>query len=175
MPLSPWQNFYVIVGSSAGALTGLQFVVITLIAQTRAAADMSAIRAFATPTVIHFCSTLFIAAVMTMPWPNIMGLAACLLIGGLAGVIYSVRVIRHARASHYDPDREDWLWYAGFPIAAHLTLLAVACLMWWYSPAALFVLAADTLVFLLIGIHNAWDSVTYMVVEHSRRTEKSNH
>ncbi len=27
-----WENFYVIVGSSAGALIGLQFVVITLIA-----------------------------------------------------------------------------------------------------------------------------------------------
>ena len=30
--LSGWENFYVIVGSSAGALIGLQFVVITLIA-----------------------------------------------------------------------------------------------------------------------------------------------
>jgi hypothetical protein len=30
--LSEWENFYVIVGSSAGALIGLQFVVITLIA-----------------------------------------------------------------------------------------------------------------------------------------------
>jgi hypothetical protein len=31
-PLAGWENFYVIVGSSAGALIGLQFVVITLIA-----------------------------------------------------------------------------------------------------------------------------------------------
>jgi len=31
-PLGTWQNFYVIVGSSAGALIGLQFVVMTLIA-----------------------------------------------------------------------------------------------------------------------------------------------
>ena len=30
--LAGWENFYVIVGSSAGALIGLQFVVITLIA-----------------------------------------------------------------------------------------------------------------------------------------------
>ena len=33
--LAAWQNFYVIVGSSAGALIGLQFVVITLIADSR--------------------------------------------------------------------------------------------------------------------------------------------
>src|SRR5207247_3359319 len=31
-PLQAWESFYVIVGSSAGALTGLQFVVMTLIA-----------------------------------------------------------------------------------------------------------------------------------------------
>ena len=30
--LAGWENFYVIVGSSAGGLIGLQFVVITLIA-----------------------------------------------------------------------------------------------------------------------------------------------
>ncbi|MFZ1072124.1 MAG: hypothetical protein WAO21_01690 [Verrucomicrobiia bacterium] len=33
--LDGWENFYVIVGSSAGALIGLQFVVITLIKETR--------------------------------------------------------------------------------------------------------------------------------------------
>ena len=33
--LAGWANFYVIVGSSAGALTGLTFVVIALIRDTR--------------------------------------------------------------------------------------------------------------------------------------------
>ena len=31
--LAAWQNFYVIVGSSAGALIGLQFVVMSLISE----------------------------------------------------------------------------------------------------------------------------------------------
>jgi hypothetical protein len=34
-PFGAWESFYVIVGSSAAALTGLQFVVITLSAQER--------------------------------------------------------------------------------------------------------------------------------------------
>jgi len=38
--LSGWENFYVIVGSSAGALIGLQFVVITLIAEIPNEKDM---------------------------------------------------------------------------------------------------------------------------------------
>jgi len=52
--LRSWTNFYVIVGSSAGALTGLQFVVIALISEARAAGSMSEPRAFGTPTVVHF-------------------------------------------------------------------------------------------------------------------------
>jgi hypothetical protein len=38
--LTGWDNFYVIVASSAGALIGLQFVVITLIAEMPSARDL---------------------------------------------------------------------------------------------------------------------------------------
>ena len=48
-PLNQWDNFYVIIGSSAGALTGLQFVVIALVAEAQAASSMLEIRAFGTP------------------------------------------------------------------------------------------------------------------------------
>ena len=49
--LRGWESFYVIVGSSAGALIGLQFVVITLIAERRDHLDTGTISAFGTPTV----------------------------------------------------------------------------------------------------------------------------
>ena len=53
--LEGWESFYVIVGSSAGALIGLQFVVMTLLAETRVTRkDAEASGAFATPSVIHF-------------------------------------------------------------------------------------------------------------------------
>ena len=53
--LEGWKNFYVIVGSSAGALIGLQFVVITLIAtKPIVRVDALAGGAFATPSVVHF-------------------------------------------------------------------------------------------------------------------------
>src|SRR5579884_3932457 len=87
-----WQNFFVIVGSSAGALTGLQFVVITLVAQARAIGSLRDIHAFATPTVIHFCTALLLSALMTAPWQSTVLLGACLAACGLGGVIYSLRV-----------------------------------------------------------------------------------
>ena len=67
--LTEWQNFYVIVGSSAGALIGLQFVVLTLISNIpnlRRESQMGA--TFATPTIVHFGTVLFLAGIMTVPW-----------------------------------------------------------------------------------------------------------
>ena len=49
--LDGWENFYVIVGSSAGALIGLQFVVMTLLADIPIArGDAQAGEAFGTPS-----------------------------------------------------------------------------------------------------------------------------
>lgn len=57
--LMGWQNFFVIVGSSAGALIGLQFVVLSLITGTPTARpNAEAGHAFATPTIVHFGTVL---------------------------------------------------------------------------------------------------------------------
>jgi hypothetical protein len=64
MALAGWENFYVIVGSSAGALIGLQFVVITLIADMPITdGGVQASSAFATPTIVHFGAVLLLAAI----------------------------------------------------------------------------------------------------------------
>jgi hypothetical protein len=57
--LAKWSNFYVIVGSAAGALIGLQFVVLTLIANRPHHASEEAGAAFGSPTVVHFGVVLF--------------------------------------------------------------------------------------------------------------------
>src|SRR5437879_12449545 len=92
-PLSPWESFYVIVGSSAGALTGLQFVVIALIAEAEAAASMLEVRAFGTPTVVHFCAVLFISAVLSAPWHALSNAGLVLGACGVAGIVYVIVVI----------------------------------------------------------------------------------
>jgi hypothetical protein len=67
-----WESFYVIIGSSAAALTGLQFVVIVLGAERKALGDGETTRAFATPTVVHFCAVLLVAAILSAPWPGVL-------------------------------------------------------------------------------------------------------
>ena len=54
--LTEWNSFYVIVGSSAGALIGLQFVVLTLIVERPPLRAPEAGAAFATPSVGAFRS-----------------------------------------------------------------------------------------------------------------------
>jgi len=75
--LAPLANFYVIMGSSAEALTGLQFVVVALIAQSGGTTSKREIRGFGRPTEIHFCAALVISAVMNIPWLAVSHLAAC--------------------------------------------------------------------------------------------------
>jgi len=166
--LSSWQNFYVIVGAAAGSLTGLQFVVLTLVAQARAASSMTEIRAFGTPTVVHFCTALLISALMSVPWQSPKYFGICLGICGTVGVIYSLSIFWHARKASYNPDLSDWIWYTALPLLAHLALVAAAATLWWNSKWSLCMIAADSLTFLLLGIHNSWDTVTYVALNHTR-------
>ena len=167
-----WENFYVIVGSSGGALIGLQFVVITLIADRRDHGTAGALSAFGTPTVVHLAGALLVSALMSVPWPSLVLLSIALGAGGFGGLVYSAIVIRRARRqTAYEPVWEDWLWYAVLPCGTYAALTTTAVLLRTNPQVASFVIAAAALGLLLIGIHNAWDTVTYVVVSESRDDE----
>ena len=173
-PLTTWQNFYVITGSAAAALTGLMFVVITLIAGTGQRRSSASVGAFGTPTVVHFCLALLVAAILSAPWQALWNVGLLLGLTGLGGVIYVVIVLRRARRqTDYQPVLEDWLWYMVLPLVSY-TALVVAAIVLPDNPAlALFVIAAVTVLLLLIGIHNAWDTVTYVAMGLSQPENKS--
>jgi len=170
--LVPWANFYVIVGSSAGALIGLQFVVITLVSQAEAIRSAREIRAFGSPTVVHFGAALVISAIMSAPWSTLFHVGLCLVTLGTAGFAYAIMVVRHARTqTGYAPDAEDWFWYVVLPLVGYAALIAEAVSLSQGFKWCLFLVAASSLLFLFIGIHNAWDTVTYVAL---RRVEKVN-
>jgi hypothetical protein len=160
-----WANFYVIVGSSAGALIGLQFVVITLIADMPIAeGGAQASSAFATPTIVHFGAVLLLSAVLCAPW-HWIGTAAVLWgLVGLTGIVYEIIVARRMRVQvAYTPELEDWLFHLLLPFAAYATLAGSAYAARSNVGGALFGVGAAALLLLFIGIHNAWDAVTYHV------------
>src|SRR5439155_10013209 len=96
-PLAGWDNFYVILGSSGAALTGLQFVVVALSAERRSAKVAAALDAFATPTIVHFGAVLLLAALITMPRHTFASLQTCLLLAGLGGLVYASYVLLQTR------------------------------------------------------------------------------
>ncbi len=168
-PLSGWQNFFIIAGSSAGALVGLLFVAVTLLAQrrTRVRTQVAGrgIEAFNTPTVVHFCAVLLIALMLSAPWPSLFIPALLLGLCALVGVLYTFIVIgRLRRLEAYAPALDDWLWYALCPLVAYATLLAAALLLPGSPVPVLFAIAAVMLLLLFLGIRNAWDQVTWVAV-----------
>src|SRR5512143_2485487 len=93
--LAKWDSFYLIVGSAAGALIGLQFVV----------------------------AALFLSALLRAPWETITVVAALWGLVGLSGVVYMVIVARRMRRQTvYRPEFEDWLFHAVLPFAAYAVL-----------------------------------------------------
>src|SRR5215467_13534777 len=95
--LAEWDSFYVIVGSAAGALIGLQFVVMTLIAERPPVRASEAGAAFATPTIVHFGVVLLLSALLRAPWHAIAPAASLWGLVGLCGVIYTAIVARRMR------------------------------------------------------------------------------
>ncbi len=172
--LTTWQNFYVIIGSSAGALTGLMFVVITLVAGDRARRSSGTFAAFGSPTVVHFCAALLVAVILSAPWQVLWNVGLLLGLAGLGGGIYVVIVLRRARQqTDYQPELEDWLWHTVFPLVSYTALIVAAIVLPGNPTPALFVIGAVTVLLLFIGIHNAWDTVTYVAIELSGPENKS--
>ena len=172
--LASWADFYLITGTAAAALTGLQFVVQTLLASETLRPVTSGdpeggVDAFGTPTVVHFTLALLISALMCVPWTGPDELRGTLGAMGLAALVYSVIVLRRARRQKsYTPVMEDWIWHAVLPGVAYTAVVACAVLLDSERTAALFAVAGATLVLLCIGIHNAWDTVTYLTLNAMR-------
>ena len=167
--LTEWNSFYVIVGSSAGALIGLQFVVLTLIAQSPPLRAAEASAAFATPSIVHFGVSLLLSAFMSAPWYSMGSVALFWGIVGVVGVGYGILVTRRMRAqTAYRPVFEDWLFHSVLPLFGYVVLAISPLIASMRVRPALFLVGAATLLFLFVGIHNAWDGVTYHVFVHSQ-------
>ena len=178
MAIEGWENFHVIVGSAAGALIGLQFVVMTLIATlpiTRGLAQVGS--TFSTPTVIHFSVVLLLSAVISTPWRSIAPVSVFWALVGLFGIASTILVAQRLRLPvAYQAVFEDRLFHVLLPFGAYVMLVVAAYMAFSYPRPALFVVGAVELLLLFIGIHNAWDTVTYHIfVRRPEQLEAEQH
>ncbi len=163
--LKAWDSFYVIIGSSAAALTGLMFVVVTLMPEVRRRSGTTdkAIAAFATPTIVDFCAALLVSAILSAPWTDLWQAGLAVGASGVLGLIYSAIVARRVhQTTEYKPEAVDWLWYVVLPTVAYIALVVGGFVLRNDATGTMYAIGAATLGLLFIGIHNAWDSVTYI-------------
>jgi len=161
--LGGWENFYVIVGTTAGGLTGLTFVVIALVRDANKVTP-DGLGAFVTPTIVHFAGVLALACFLSMPHQSSLSLSIGFGIVGIAGLLYSGYIAGGIRrtSANYSPVLEDWLFNVIVPGLVDVTLLAAAVTIRTWPAPTLFAVAAAALVTLFVGIHNAWDIAVWM-------------
>lgn len=171
--LQAWSNFYVVIGTAGGSLTGLTFVVITLTAGRRLPGQSAGLAAFTMPTIVHFGAVLLVAALLSAPWKTFTTVTVLLVVIGACGVGYSGIVLRRLRrVENYLLMIEDWVWYGIFPLAAYAALGITATLLPRDAELALFGIAGAILLLLFLGIRNSWDVVTYLVVEFLPKVDR---
>ncbi len=182
MALTDWQSFYVLLGSSAAALTGLTFVVVTISAERgdltgSASTRLTGLRVFITPTAVHFSEALWLSALMCIPGHTVVSLEVLLTVTGLAGLIYWATLLRRLfdRAFDYRPFISDWIWNFVLPVVAYLALTVTGLLVPYQPAASLYAVGGVVLVLLFIGIHNAWDVVVWITTERHAHRERQRH
>jgi len=116
---------------------------------------------------------LLVSLIVPAPWPSRLALQLALAAFGMAGVVYTLIVIRRARGqSDYQPVFEDWVFHCGLPLAGYVAVLLAASDLHRQPTPCLFVAAAAAILLLFVGIHNAWDTVTYIVVAKWERRQQ---
>lgn len=168
--LHQWQNFYMLTGTTAATLTGLMFVVTTLFVgiDGHLSTLKAAVAAFNTPTVVNFGVVLVLAGILSAPWDAYLTLGFPLGFVGLGMIFYlSVVMRRMRRVPNYQSTLEDWSWYLGLPLFASVSLIVAAFMLLNNPVTALYIVSLSILLFLLVGIRNAWDMVTFLAVERA--------
>jgi hypothetical protein len=157
-----WHDFYLLIGTAAATFMGLTFVAVTLAPKVIAARTFTAVRAFVTPIVAYFATVLVVSLVALLPLaPDSAPHKEAILLAviGLVGAIYvpSTGVQKQWREMELGAD--DLLWYAAWPFVGYLLALAAAFTLWRSLESGAWIVAADVMLFLIVGIRNAWDVV----------------
>jgi len=141
-----------------------------LIANLSRRADPETLGAYATPNVIHLGAVLLVAAIVSAAWSTLLGPSIAVGLTGLAGLVHGAMVVGRARRqSGYEPVWEDWLWYT-----VSLLRLRRPCPGRHLSedghPNSILRHRRRGAGPLFVGIHNAWDAVTYIVTSGRRES-----
>ena len=159
-----WENFYLIIGPSAGALIGLMFVVVTLSQGRDAHQYETGKHLYTSPVVWHLGVVLGLSAAAVAPpiTPLLFGLASGVL--ALIGIVFGLRStigIARQRLTGTDTAFDTW-FYGVFPTVTYVAMAAAAVAMLIGSRWAETAIAASLMALLMVSFHAEWDLVTFL-------------
>ena len=158
-----WENFFYLIGSAAGALIGLLFIVITLTAGHEPQRVERGAPVYVTPIVFHFAVVLVVSAISEVPGLSRTVVAVLLGASAIAGLAYSAATtVRLCRKGWEDPipGWSDKCFYGFLPATIYIGLLGTTGAVWIAERRAALMVGAIMLGLLLLGIRNAWDLAT---------------
>ena len=167
-----WDSFYLLVGSGAGALIGIMFIVATLMAGYDSQIAVRGARTYITPIVFHFSVILLVSVITAVPELPVYAVTAIFALCSAVGIAYSLTTAFRMISNEWavPPDLEDKIFYGILPSIAYLALGAAAVSL----PAknAIYAIGGAALFLLLLGIRNAWDLGTYFVLHPPKGSKK---
>ena len=158
-----WENFFYLIGSAAGALIGLMFIVITLTAGHEPRRVSRGAPVYVAPIVFHYAVVFVVSAVSEVPGLQSWAVSVILAFCAIAGLVYSATTtIRLCRSGWEDPipDWSDKCLYGFLPTIIYVALAVAAGAVWVVERKAVLAIGATMLALLLLGIRNAWDLAT---------------
>jgi hypothetical protein len=159
-----WEEYFLMIGSSAGALIGLMFVVVTLTAGRDRSEVERGKHLYTSPIVWHLAVILALsgaAIAPTMP-PKLFALVSGGL--GILGIVMGLRSAAGIARRPAAPEAPgfDSFWYGIAPAVAYAGLSVAALVLFRGNHWSATLIAADLMALLLVSIHAAWDLVTYL-------------
>jgi len=170
--LQHWHDFYTLIGSASATLVGLMFVAVSISDGAFTHQHQMGIRAFLSPTVVHFSAILIVCLISTLPDETWKWCAFLLIISGSIGLGYCAwiwrRMVHHGFTGTIDA--VDRFWYAQLPIVSYLMIIAAGIGLYRRLVWSLDLVAFALIALLLIGLRNSWDMTLWIL---DRRLRKS--
>jgi hypothetical protein len=160
-----WAEYFFMIGSSAAALIGLMFVVVTLTSGRDRHQLERGKQLYTSPVVWQLGVVLFLSggAIAPSMTPRFFGAVS----GGLSllGIGMGLRsTIGIVRAPIVGPDDNmfDMWWYGIMPTVVYVGLAVASFLAFTQSDWAASAVAGTLMALMLVSIHAEWDLVTFL-------------
>jgi hypothetical protein len=130
------------------------------------------VRAFISPNIFIFTTTLVVSLVLMVPGPSGTAIGTFLCLGAVASLGYLAYTRAHRQWRHNKLSYPDWIWYVGLPPTGYVLLLLSGIGFLLQAAGSMHGVAAALILLLMIGIRNAWDLVIFMTQREQKQADQ---